>query len=70
MRAGYGVRPTARTNSTLVDAIVWVKPPGESDGECGPEIEGEKAPGAGRWWDGYAQQAVLLADPPVEPSWW
>ena len=30
--AGLGIRPTTKTNDTLVDAIVWVKPPGESDG--------------------------------------
>jgi cellulose 1,4-beta-cellobiosidase len=30
--AGIGVRPTASTGITGVDAFVWVKPPGESDG--------------------------------------
>jgi len=30
--AGFGVRPTSSTGSTLVDAFVWVKPGGESDG--------------------------------------
>jgi cellulose 1,4-beta-cellobiosidase len=30
--AGIGARPTASTGITGVDAFVWVKPPGESDG--------------------------------------
>jgi cellulose 1,4-beta-cellobiosidase len=30
--AGIGARPTANTGITNVDAFVWVKPPGESDG--------------------------------------
>lgn len=30
--AGLGIRPTTDTGNTLIDAIVWVKPPGESDG--------------------------------------
>ncbi|MET9697673.1 glycoside hydrolase family 6 protein [Streptomyces sp. NPDC006529] len=43
-----GVRPTDRTGDPLVDAYLWVKRPGESDGPCrgGPE--------AGRWWPDYA----------------
>ena len=30
--AGFGARPTSSTSNTLVDAFVWVKPGGESDG--------------------------------------
>lgn len=30
--AGFGVRPTSSTGDSLVDAFVWVKPGGESDG--------------------------------------
>ncbi|KAF8647433.1 hypothetical protein AX16_006710, partial [Volvariella volvacea WC 439] len=30
--AGYGPRPTTQTNDPIVDALVWVKPGGESDG--------------------------------------
>nr|AAL15037.1 cellobiohydrolase II [Lentinus sajor-caju]AAL15038.1 cellobiohydrolase II [Lentinus sajor-caju] len=30
--AGFGTRPTTSTGSSLIDAIVWVKPGGESDG--------------------------------------
>ena len=34
--AGLGVRPTTNTGDPLVDAIVWVKVPGESDGTSDP----------------------------------
>ncbi|KAL3419840.1 exoglucanase 3 precursor [Phlyctema vagabunda] len=61
--AGYGIRPTTETGSDLVDSIVWVKPAGESDGPCGPLINGESAPEAGRWWEAYAEQAVINANP-------
>lgn len=30
--AGLGMRPTTDTGNDLIDSIVWVKPPGESDG--------------------------------------
>ncbi|EEB96983.1 hypothetical protein MPER_03789, partial [Moniliophthora perniciosa FA553] len=30
--AGFGTRPTLNTGSSLIDAIVWAKPGGESDG--------------------------------------
>jgi len=30
--AGIGIRPTASTGSSFMDAFVWAKPPGESDG--------------------------------------
>ncbi len=31
---GLGVRPTANTGIALLDAFLWVKTPGESDGTC------------------------------------
>ncbi|QRW22644.1 glycoside hydrolase family 6 protein [Rhizoctonia solani] len=34
--AGFGPRPSATTPSSLIDAIVWVKPGGESDGTSDP----------------------------------
>ncbi|MCB0949082.1 MAG: glycoside hydrolase family 6 protein [Mycobacterium sp.] len=37
-----GVRPTTATGSPMVDAYLWVKRPGESDGSCG---RGEPAAG-------------------------
>jgi endoglucanase len=44
-----GQAPTADTGDPRVDAFLWVKRPGESDGACRP---GE--PEAGRWWPEYA----------------
>ena len=43
-----GATPTTRTGHSLVDAFLWVKSPGESDGSCGG------GPGAGKWWAEYA----------------
>ena len=45
--AGLGPRPTANTGVALVDAYLWVKIPGESDGSC--DIDGHA-----RGWD-YTQ---------------
>lgn len=41
--------PTTDTGNPLVDAFLWVKYPGQSDGTCLP---GE--PPAGDWWPSYA----------------
>ena len=43
-----GALPTTRTGNVLVDAFLWVKQPGESDGTC------NGGPKAGRWWPEYA----------------
>lgn len=43
-----GNAPTSNTGNRLVDAFVWVKVPGESDGTCGG------GPKAGQWWADYA----------------
>ncbi|MET9394206.1 glycoside hydrolase family 6 protein [Streptomyces sp. NPDC006624] len=43
-----GETPTTRTADPLVDAYLWVKRPGESDGEC------KGGPKAGQWWPEYA----------------
>jgi endoglucanase len=45
--AGLGVRPTANTGNALVDAFLWVKTPGQSDGQC-------DIAGGARAWD-YSQ---------------
>lgn len=47
-----GRAPTAATGEPLVDAFLWVKRPGESDGPC---LGG---PPAGRWWPSYALDLV------------
>lgn len=44
-----GRLPSTLTGEELVDAWLWVKAPGESDGSCRP---GE--PAAGQWWPEYA----------------
>ena len=43
-----GETPTTKTADPLVDAYLWVKRPGESDGEC------KGGPQAGQWWADYA----------------
>ncbi|MFF3451600.1 glycoside hydrolase family 6 protein [Streptomyces sp. NPDC002667] len=43
-----GTPPTTVTGEPLLDAYLWIKRPGESDGECGG------GPAAGRWWPEYA----------------
>ncbi|HEY6927771.1 MAG TPA: glycoside hydrolase family 6 protein [Steroidobacteraceae bacterium] len=42
--AGVGARPTIQTGSPLVDAFLWIKTVGESDGSC-------DAAGGARAWD-------------------
>jgi endoglucanase len=32
--SGLGLRPTAKTGVPLLDAYLWVKTPGQSDGQC------------------------------------
>ena len=43
-----GAVPSARTGESRVDAFLWIKPPGESDGKC------NGGPAAGAWWPEYA----------------
>jgi endoglucanase len=43
-----GVAPTTTTGHPLVDAFLWIKQPGESDGTCGG------GPDAGTWWSEIA----------------
>lgn len=43
-----GNRATASTGNSLVDAFLWLKNPGESDGNC------NGGPSAGVWWPEYA----------------
>lgn len=71
---GFGVRPTTSTGSSLVDAFVWVKPGGESDGtsdtsaarydfHCGASSALTPAPEAGTWFQAYFQQLLQNANP-------
>jgi endoglucanase len=48
-----GRDPTTNTGSGLVDAYLWVKEPGVSDGSCR-----SGAPPAGQWWPEYALQLI------------
>lgn len=43
-----GSAPTTNTGNSLVDAFLWIKTPGESDGTC------NGGPPAGNWWAEYA----------------
>ncbi|KDQ50909.1 glycoside hydrolase family 6 protein [Jaapia argillacea MUCL 33604] len=72
--AGFGMRPTTNTGSPLVDAIVWVKPGGESDGtsnsssprydsSCALSDADTPAPEAGTWFQEYFTTLVTKANP-------
>lgn len=50
-----GQPPTAQTGRRGVDAFLWIKGPGDSDGSCRP---GE--PAAGRWWPDYALELARV----------
>jgi endoglucanase len=50
-----GVTPTTNTGHPLVDAFLWIKRPGESDGTCGG------GPEAGTWWAEYALELSRMA---------
>jgi endoglucanase len=47
-----GAAPTTSTGNPLIDAFLWVKTPGESDGTC------NGGPSAGTWWADYALSLV------------
>ncbi|KAG8745609.1 Beta-glucosidase cel3A [Ceratobasidium sp. 414] len=72
--AGFGTQPTTSTGNSLIDAIVWVKPGGESDGTsnttsprydstCGLSDATQPAPEAGTWFQAYFQTLVSKANP-------
>ena len=50
-----GIAPTTNTGHPLVDAFLWVKQPGESDGTCGG------GPKAGQWWTDIALELSRVA---------
>ena len=50
-----GVAPTTNTGHPLVDAFLWVKQPGESDGTC------RGGPKAGSWWTEVALELSRAA---------
>ena len=74
-RAGLGERPRVAPRA-LIDAYVWVKPPGESDGVSDPTAarfdeacrspdSAPNAPQAGQWFDAYFRDLVSNANPPL-----
>jgi endoglucanase len=67
---GLGDRPTTHTGSALIDAKLWIKVPGESDGRClrgtsGPADpeRGIVDPAAGAWFKEQAAELITLANP-------
>jgi endoglucanase len=73
---GLGARPAAVPAPAfpLVDAYLWVKTPGQSDGQCNrgvagtttdPEWGGSTDPAAGAWFPQQALQLAQLAVPPL-----
>jgi len=58
-----GIPPSTSTGVADLDAYLWVKPPGASDGSCRP---GE--PPAGRWWRAYALELAADAGRRLAPS--
>ncbi|PWW72536.1 Glycoside Hydrolase Family 6 protein [Tuber magnatum] len=79
--AGFGIRPSTNTGSALVDAFVWVKPGGESDGTSDPKaarfdkmcvspLADTPAPEAGAWFNDYVKRLVVNANPELPASSW
>jgi endoglucanase len=68
---GVGARPTAATATALVDAYLYVKTIGQSDGQCtrgtagpgDPEYADTIDPVAGAWWPAQARSLVAHANP-------
>jgi endoglucanase len=50
-----GAFPTTATGNSLIDAYLWIKVPGESDGTC------NGGPSAGTWWPQYAAGLAATA---------
>ena len=55
-----GVAPTTRTGQRGVDALLWIKRPGESDGKCGGETSYFFSPRQAR--------ALIVNSPTVSPA--
>jgi endoglucanase len=65
--SGVGLRPTADTGVPLLDAYLWVKTPGQSDGQC------DAAGGARAWnYTDYTQPGwptTASAQSTFDPLW-
>jgi endoglucanase len=78
---GIGRRPTTRTDHPLLDAYLWVKVPGESDGQCRRNLTApdpawpdsydvaweQVDPAAGQWFEEQILELTSLAVPPLLP---
>ncbi|WP_242088351.1 glycoside hydrolase family 6 protein [Curtobacterium sp. DN_7.5] len=53
--AGLGTSPRVVSDGTALDALLWVKTPGASDGTC------NGGPAAGTWFSSFAQTLVAKA---------
>ena len=70
---GVGLRPTFNTGNDLVDAYVWAKTPGQSDGQCTrwasntseDPVRGMEDPPAGIWFPEMALELARNANPPL-----
>ncbi|CAI4211034.1 unnamed protein product [Parascedosporium putredinis] len=71
---GFGIRPSSNTPTELLDAFVWVKPGGESDGTsdeeavrydtmCSSNSSVIPAPEAGDWFQDYFEMLINNANP-------
>ncbi len=70
--AGLGTQPTTSTGNALIDAYLWIKVPGESDGQCtrgtagpGDPARGVTDPAAGAWFASQARELIVKASPTV-----
>ncbi len=52
---GLGKKPTTSTGVNKLDAYMWIKRAGESDGNC------NGGPAAGQWFESYAQMLIKNA---------
>jgi endoglucanase len=52
---GLGAAPSAATGNPLIDAFLWIKHPGESDGPC------NGGPSSGEWWPSGALELAQNA---------
>lgn len=73
---GLGYRPTTATGHPLADAFLWVKVPGESDGQCSRGLTNAAGvdpawrrvdPPAGAWFTEQALDLLRNAGAPVRP---
>lgn len=71
---GLGLRPSANTGVALLDAYLWIKIPGESDGQCTrwdpangiDPVRGYADPAAGAWFPQMALELVHNANPAIK----